>query len=142
MNAPSDLSMKTDEVLRVELEVFRREHRDLDDAIHALVEKGTSHQLTIQRLKKRKLRKGSVCGDIAIQGKAVGRVSGKIKAWFQGSALISHMAIPAFLGMADWNLTYAAAFAWVCAALSAGSMIEYIWVNRTTLAALVERRQR
>nr|WP_170680952.1 extensin family protein [uncultured Ruegeria sp.] len=31
-------------------------------------------------LKKRKLRKGSVCGDIAIQGKAVGRVSGKIKA--------------------------------------------------------------
>ena len=56
MNAPSDLSMKTDEVLRVELEVFRREHRDLDDAIHALVDKGTSDQLTIQRLKKRKLR--------------------------------------------------------------------------------------
>ena len=31
MNAPANLSMKTDEVLRVELEVFRREHRDLDD---------------------------------------------------------------------------------------------------------------
>lgn len=30
--------------------------------------------------KKRKLRKGSVCGDIDIQGKAVGRVNGKIKA--------------------------------------------------------------
>ncbi|WP_424831326.1 extensin family protein [Ruegeria sp.] len=29
---------------------------------------------------KRKLRKGSVCGDIDIQGKAVGRVPGKIKA--------------------------------------------------------------
>ncbi|WP_298839188.1 DUF465 domain-containing protein [uncultured Roseobacter sp.] len=56
MNAPSDLSMKTDEVLRVELEVFRREHRDLDEAIHALVEKGVSDQLTLQRLKKRKLR--------------------------------------------------------------------------------------
>ena len=64
MNAPTDLSMKTDEVLRVELEVFRREHRDLDDAIHALVErgtgalaeKGTGDQLTLQRLKKRKLR--------------------------------------------------------------------------------------
>lgn len=56
MNAPSDLSMKTDEVLRVELAVFQREHRDLDDAIHALVEKGTADQLTIQRLKKRKLR--------------------------------------------------------------------------------------
>lgn len=56
MNAPSDLSMKTDDVLRVELEVFRREHRDLDDAIHALVERGMADQLTIQRLKKRKLR--------------------------------------------------------------------------------------
>ena len=56
MNAPSDISMKTDEVLRVELEVFRREHRDLDDAITALNEKGTADQLTLQRLKKKKLR--------------------------------------------------------------------------------------
>ncbi|KIC50373.1 DUF465 domain-containing protein [Tateyamaria sp. ANG-S1] len=55
MNAPSDISMKTDEVLRVELEVFKREHRDLDEAIQALQEKGTSDQLTIQRLKKKKL---------------------------------------------------------------------------------------
>jgi len=30
--------------------------------------------------------------------------------------------------------------AWVCAALSVGSMAEYIWVNRATLASLVERR--
>ena len=56
MNAPRDLSMKTDEVLRVELEVFKQEHRDLDDAITALVERGTGDQLTIQRLKKQKLR--------------------------------------------------------------------------------------
>lgn len=56
MNAPSDLSMKTDEVLRVELAVFKREHRDLDDAIHALSEKSTADQLTLQRLKKRKLQ--------------------------------------------------------------------------------------
>jgi hypothetical protein len=56
MNAPSDLSMKTDEVLRVELAVFKREHRDLDDAIHALAEKGTADQLTLRRLKKRKLQ--------------------------------------------------------------------------------------
>lgn len=55
MNAPTDISMKTDDVLRVELAVFQREHRDLDDAITALQEKGTSDQLTIQRLKKRKL---------------------------------------------------------------------------------------
>ncbi|MCG7519406.1 MULTISPECIES: YdcH family protein [Ruegeria] len=56
MNAPTDISMKTDEVLRVELEVFRRQHRDLDEAIEALQAKGTSDQLTIKRLKKQKLR--------------------------------------------------------------------------------------
>ncbi|MCA0929146.1 YdcH family protein [Ruegeria profundi] len=55
MNAPTDLSMKTDEVLRVELEVFRRQHRDLDEAIEALQSTGTADQLTIKRLKKQKL---------------------------------------------------------------------------------------
>jgi len=56
MNAPTDLSMKNDDVLRVELEVFKREHRDLDEAITALVERSTGDQLTIKRLKKQKLR--------------------------------------------------------------------------------------
>lgn len=56
MNAQNDMSMKTEDVLRTELEVFRKEHRDLDDAISALVERGTGDQLTIQRLKKQKLR--------------------------------------------------------------------------------------
>lgn len=56
MNAPTDLSMKTDEVLRVELEVFRRQHRDLDEAIEALQSTGTADQLTLKRLKKQKLR--------------------------------------------------------------------------------------
>jgi len=56
MNAPGDIAMKSDDVLSVELEVFRREHRDLDDAIAALVEKGIGDQLTLQRLKKKKLR--------------------------------------------------------------------------------------
>ena len=55
MNAPTDISMKTDDVLKVELEVFRRQHRDLDEAIHALQDKGTSDQLTLRRLKKQKL---------------------------------------------------------------------------------------
>jgi hypothetical protein len=55
MNAPTDLSMKTDDVLRVELEVFRREHRDLDDSIRALQATGTADQLTLQRLKRKKL---------------------------------------------------------------------------------------
>ena len=56
MTEPRDLSMKTDDVLRVELETFRREHRDLDEAIEAMVARGTSDPLTLQRLKKRKLR--------------------------------------------------------------------------------------
>lgn len=56
MNAPTDLSMKTDDVLRVELEVFRSEHRDLDDAIRALQATGTFDQITLQRLKKKKLQ--------------------------------------------------------------------------------------
>ncbi|MGV6806192.1 MAG: YdcH family protein [Ruegeria sp.] len=56
MNAPTDISMKTDEVLRVELEVFRRQHRDLDEAIGALQATGTADPLTIKRLKKQKLR--------------------------------------------------------------------------------------
>lgn len=56
MNAPTDLSMKTNDVLRVELEVFRRQHRDLDEAIQALSERGTGDQLTLKRLKMQKLR--------------------------------------------------------------------------------------
>lgn len=55
MNAPYDFAMKTEEVLRVELEVFKREHRDLDEAINALQERSTADQLTIKRLKKQKL---------------------------------------------------------------------------------------
>lgn len=43
------------EVLRVKLEVLRREHRDLDDAIHALEESGRADQLRLRRLKKQKL---------------------------------------------------------------------------------------
>lgn len=56
MNAPTDISMKTNEVLRVELEVMRREHRDLDEAIQALTDKGTADQFTLQRFKRNKLR--------------------------------------------------------------------------------------
>ncbi len=55
MNAFSDLSMKPEEVLRVELEEFRREHADLDAAIRALQERPTADQLMLQRFKKKKL---------------------------------------------------------------------------------------
>ncbi len=47
--------MSEEEVLRVELEVLRREHRDLDEAIGALQERNTSDMLTLKRLKKQKL---------------------------------------------------------------------------------------
>lgn len=47
--------MKSEDVLRVELEVFRREHRDLDDAIVALEDTGRTDQLQLRRLKKQKL---------------------------------------------------------------------------------------
>ena len=55
MTTPTDITMKTEDVLRVELEVFRNEHRDLDDAIAALIQIGTADQLTLKRLKKKKL---------------------------------------------------------------------------------------
>ena len=47
--------MMTEEVLRVEIATLKREHRDLDDAIRALEERGTADQLTVRRLKKKKL---------------------------------------------------------------------------------------
>jgi hypothetical protein len=49
------MEMQTEDVLRVKLEALKREHRDLDAAIHALEEKGTADQLTLRRLKKQKL---------------------------------------------------------------------------------------
>lgn len=53
MNTPQKLDHE--QVLRVKLEVLRREHRDLDDAIAAMTERGTADQLAMGRLKKRKL---------------------------------------------------------------------------------------
>ena len=55
MNAYNDISLKTEEVLQIELEVLKQEHRDLDEAVLALEERGIRDQLTIQRLKKKKL---------------------------------------------------------------------------------------
>lgn len=42
--------------LQKRLELLRTEHRDLDAAISALTEAGSTDQLQIARLKKRKLR--------------------------------------------------------------------------------------
>ena len=47
--------MDSDAVLRVKLEVLRREHRDLDDSVRALQETGRFDMLSLQRLKRRKL---------------------------------------------------------------------------------------
>lgn len=53
MNASMELG--PDEMLRIKLEVMRREHRDLDEAIHALETAGRPDMLTLRRLKKQKL---------------------------------------------------------------------------------------
>ena len=45
-----------EEEMRKRLEVLRIEHRDLDAAIDALTGAGSTDQLQIARLKKRKLR--------------------------------------------------------------------------------------
>jgi hypothetical protein len=47
--------MEESDVLHVKLEVLKREHRDLDEAIDALHERGAADMLTIKRLKKQKL---------------------------------------------------------------------------------------
>ena len=53
MNASNELNFE--EMLRIKLNVLRREHRDLDEAIHALELSGRPDQLTLRRLKKQKL---------------------------------------------------------------------------------------
>jgi hypothetical protein len=53
MNIPE--TMDEAEVLRIKLAILKREHRDLDEAIHALEARGASDMLTIRRLKKQKL---------------------------------------------------------------------------------------
>jgi hypothetical protein len=53
MNASFELDSA--EVLRIKLEVLRREHRDLDAAIQALEAQVRPDQLMLRRLKKRKL---------------------------------------------------------------------------------------
>ncbi|MBW0156586.1 DUF465 domain-containing protein [Sedimentimonas flavescens] len=53
MNA--HIEMNPEEVLRMKLEVLRSEHRDLDEAIHALQQAGHPDQLRLVRLKKQKL---------------------------------------------------------------------------------------
>jgi hypothetical protein len=46
----------SEEEMRKRLEALRIEHRDLDAAIDALTASGSTDQLQIARLKKRKLR--------------------------------------------------------------------------------------
>ena len=53
MNAFGEMSHE--DVLRVKLEVLRREHRDLDEAIHALEHSARGDAMTLRRLKKQKL---------------------------------------------------------------------------------------
>ncbi len=54
MNKHPPEKMKTEDVLRVELETFRSEHRELDEEIRTLAVSGAD-AFTVQRLKRRKL---------------------------------------------------------------------------------------
>ncbi|EKE69675.1 YdcH family protein [Celeribacter baekdonensis] len=47
--------MDHNDVLRVKLEVLKREHRDLDAAIEAMQQTGHLDALRLQRMKKQKL---------------------------------------------------------------------------------------
>jgi CDP-diacylglycerol--glycerol-3-phosphate 3-phosphatidyltransferase len=69
------------------------------------------------------------------------RTSGKVKAWLQGITLITMMGLPAFwFHRPAWHLTFAFWATWVCAVVSVGSILEYIWVNRGVLRQLLERQ--
>jgi hypothetical protein len=48
--------MEPVEVLRVKLEVLRRQHRDLDEAIHVMEAARRGDPLSLRRLKKQKLQ--------------------------------------------------------------------------------------
>jgi hypothetical protein len=53
MKITSEMSHR--DVLKIELVKLRQEHRDLDDAIHALHESVGTNLLTLKRLKRNKL---------------------------------------------------------------------------------------
>lgn len=48
-------TMHYQEILKVRLQILQREHRDLDDAVHALGATVGADPLTMGRLKKQKL---------------------------------------------------------------------------------------
>lgn len=56
--------MEDADMLRVKLEVLKREHSDLDEAVRALQEAGRGDMLTLQRLKRRKLQLKDRIADI------------------------------------------------------------------------------
>ncbi len=69
------------------------------------------------------------------------RSSGKLKAAMQGMTIIAVMALPVFTGgFGVWQAWTAYGLAWLCAILSLGSIAQYIWINRATLAVLLDRR--
>ena len=53
MNASNELNCK--DLLRIRLDVLRREHRELDAAVKDMEASGRPDQLSLRRLKKQKL---------------------------------------------------------------------------------------
>jgi phosphatidylglycerophosphate synthase len=69
------------------------------------------------------------------------RTSGKVKAWFQGLTIALVCALPAMsFTWASWHQPVVAGAVWLCAIISIGSMVEYIYVNRDVLAKMAVRK--
>jgi len=68
------------------------------------------------------------------------RMSGKIKAFMQGATLLIVLLLPVVGSPPVATLWIAWALTWLCAGLSLYSILQYIVINRRTLAALLEAR--
>ena len=117
--------------------------RDGDQTVYA---SGLVPFLPVMIMILREIIAGALRSMAATKGLVLAaRFSGKAKAWAQGTTIISIFGLPAlfapFFGFQDWMLLYATIATWICAVLSAGSMGEYLWVNRAILSQLVQRRR-
>jgi CDP-diacylglycerol--glycerol-3-phosphate 3-phosphatidyltransferase len=103
---------------------------------------GLTPWLPVYLMAMREIVAGALRAMTATKGLVLAaRTSGKVKAWLQGITLISMMSLPAWwFHRYPWHLTYAFWATWLCAVVSVGSIIEYIWVNRGVLRQLLERQ--
>jgi CDP-diacylglycerol---glycerol-3-phosphate 3-phosphatidyltransferase len=107
----------------------------------ALLGAGLMPWLPVVLMVMREIVQGAIRAMCAARGLVLAaRWSGKVKAWVQGVVLITAIGLPAVcFGRQEWMLHAAAWGCWAAALLSLVSLGEYLWVNRTVLAALAKR---